>query len=169
MNTPVFAVACLGGIGLVGVVVCCGLGWLILSGVKDEAALHDQLAYHGIQAKSEIVNKRSSGGGGPTGRGSAHYYYVTYRYDVKAADGTISQLTREAEVSADTYDKLDVGTQIDIQYLPDDPKVSRFRGSVQEKASPEGMRAEAYRDIAIGIGIGVFFAFVVILILTHSK
>ena len=156
-------VGTIGAIGLLAVIIFCGWGMLSLQSVKTEQELRDKLAYHGIRAAAEIVSQRTAGG-----RGSASHY-VTYRYEVPTPDGSKTLLTREAEVSLGNYFALPVGTQIDTHYLPDDPKVSRFRGSLQEADSPSGLRASGYRAIAVGIGIGIFFALVTITVLQHLK
>jgi Protein of unknown function (DUF3592) len=82
-----------------------------------------QLAGSNIIAHGQVVAHRIGGGGG---RGQIPLYFVSYRFN---APNQTAAYTSEQFVSKDTFDRLAVGDQVEVNYVPGNPAVSKLAGS----------------------------------------
>jgi len=56
-------------------------------------------------------------------------YHLTYRYEILTAENGSTFLTKEEKVSQQIYHLVEPGTVVRVQYLFDNPSISRLRGS----------------------------------------
>lgn len=111
------------GIILVGYCIVMPLAFVAcLAWVIREFRQTSQLTLVGISTDGQIVGHRTS----LITRGRS--YFVAYRFTIDAAISNEQIVTSEQEVSHKRYDLLEVGTPVEIIYLPNSPKVSRLTG-----------------------------------------
>ena len=94
-----------------------GFGWLAQDARTTAQALadHGQTAIATVMDKERETTRRSSNSGGS--RQTQTSYSVTYLFEVD------SQAQRvEVGVPEEVHDAVAVGEQVDIRYLPEDPK-----------------------------------------------
>lgn len=104
------------------IVVLLVIGGLIFIVVKRGAEM-TEIAAHGVDVKGVVVEKRSV----PGARNSSRQQKLVYAYT--DAQGATHQHT--SVVTYDTYDRYQVGDQIDIVYSSKRPQVSAMKEMVE--------------------------------------
>lgn len=97
--------------------ICAGLGLGMTAYALNEQAVYDALAKNGVTKLATVTDGRFS-------KGRSTTYYLTYSYEVEV-NGEFQTFSREETVSANLYDKSDIGDHISVRYLPDDPGTAR--------------------------------------------
>jgi Protein of unknown function (DUF3592) len=108
----------------------------------------------GVNAQAQIVNHRDV-------IGKTSSYYITYQYAATAADGTAQTLTNEEAIKSDDYRALNLGDQVTVRYLPDQPKTVRIESGAQETYTPTTWLVSAWVLIVLGALLAVFGAVLV--------
>ena len=107
------------------------------------------LAARGVSAQAEVVNHRSS-------IGKTSSYYITYQYTVQTPGGTPSTYTSEDAIRGSDYRDLNLGDQITVRYLPDDPKTVRIVSGARPANTAQSYLVSGIILICTGVGLAIF-------------
>jgi hypothetical protein len=77
-------------------------------------------AQSGVTTQATVVDNRVDENSG---------YYLTYRYEILNAESDSTWMTKEEKVSRQIYHLIEPGAVVRVQYLFDNPSISRLRGN----------------------------------------
>ena len=124
------------------------LGVFFLRGAWFMRGVNRQIAEQGVDTQAEVTDHRSL----TAARGDARTYYLTATYSVPAAGGPPRTFTRESEVSAEDYERLNPGDKVSVRYLPAAPGEMTLHSGVHDQ-SVQGFLAPGLAALLLGGGL----------------
>jgi hypothetical protein len=123
--------------------------WVKVAGYQKQ--LDAQLDQQGVDTDAEIVNNRFE----TSSRGRSNYY-VSYQFMVQQPDDQPRKFTNEYAVSSADYQWLKLGDQIQVRYLPTDPKTSRPGSGIRGAYTSRTTRLNGLMCIFTGVALIIF-------------
>lgn len=102
--------------GLVVLVILCAISYLTLNNYHTLQNLEET----GVTTQGQLVSHHIVAGAKSTA------YYVTYSYTVTTSNGLPQSYQTQRQVDKETYERLAVGVQLPVRYLPAQPDVARL-------------------------------------------
>jgi hypothetical protein len=75
----------------------------------------------GIPATAKVIERYEK----PRSKGMGMDHFITYSFEITRSGNQITTYTRTQTVSLEQYDGAERDGQVDILYLPDNPRISR--------------------------------------------
>lgn len=135
------------GLFVIGSLFGLGLGGLAVTGLHEgQDALQRQmeLDVQGKRTKGQVTGTGTSGS-------KSRSYNLNYTFEV---DG--KTYSRSSSVSRDAYEQVPMASAVGVDYLPNDPEVSRITLSIAKDNAKDKIRA-ARVMIAVGCGLPILF------------
>ena len=133
-------------LGLSFLVVASALAiWIAWQTIQDSHAFL-LLQEAGIKTQAVVIQRRTDNTDGPN-------FKVTYGFSIPGQEQSLYRF--EQDVDEGIYNVLDIGSMVDIVYLPDDPNISRIAGN-----SPDVLATLCGTSLLCSVSFLLFLVFV---------